>query len=69
MTWLQIIGWFLFIIPIIGFIGFAVWMISSIMGDDDNIKAFVTILGASWIIGLIILLLTYFTDFISLAGF
>lgn len=69
MTWLQIIGWFLFIVPIFGFIGFAIWMITSIMEDDPNIQAFVAILGASWIIGLVILILTYFTDFASLAGF
>ena len=69
MSWLKIIGWFLFIAPFLGFIGFSIWMILSVMEDDDNIKAFVAILVAAWFIGLAILLLTYFTDFASLAGF
>lgn len=69
MSWLKIIGWFLFIAPFVGFIGFSVWMILSVMGEDDNIKAFVTILIFSWFIGLAILLLTYFTNFAELAGF
>jgi len=69
MSWLKIIGWFLFIAPFVGFISFSIWMILSVMGDDENIKAFVTILVFSWFIGLAILLLTYFTNFAELAGF
>ncbi|MFA6131573.1 MAG: hypothetical protein WC702_00695 [Patescibacteria group bacterium] len=69
MSWLKIIGWFLFLAPFIGFIGFSIWMILSVMNDDDNIKAFVSILVISWVIGLAILLLSYFTNFASLAGF
>ncbi|HBR80350.1 TPA: hypothetical protein DEA21_01710 [Candidatus Uhrbacteria bacterium] len=68
MSWLLSIGWFLLIMPIFGFVGFSVWMILSIMKDDPNIKAFILILVAAWFVGLAILLLSYFTDFATLAG-
>ena len=67
MSLLKTIGWFLFILPIFGFIGFSFWMIKSIMADDSNVAAFVYILGAAWIIGLVMLILVYFTDFATLA--
>jgi len=68
MNWLQVIGWFFVIVPVIGLLGFSVWMIISVMNDDDGIKAFVIILVAAWFVGLAILLLTYFTNFMALAG-
>jgi len=37
------------------------------MADDSNVAAFVYILGAAWIIGLVMLILVYFTDFATLA--
>ncbi|MFH1089038.1 MAG: hypothetical protein V1716_01275 [Candidatus Uhrbacteria bacterium] len=62
MNWLKIIGWFFFIVPIFGLLGFSFWMIMEIMHDDDNVKAFVLIMIAAWVIGLVLLLLSYLTD-------
>jgi len=62
MNWLKIIGWFFFIVPIFGLFGFSIWMIMEIMHDDDNVKAFVLIMIAAWVIGLVLLLLSYLTD-------
>lgn len=68
MPWLKTIGWFLFVMPPLCLFGFSIWMILEIMKDDDNIKAFIIICVAGWLIGLGILLLTYFTDFAALYG-
>ncbi len=33
-----------------------------VMGQDDDVKAFVLIMIAAWVIGLVLLLLSYLTD-------
>lgn len=68
MLWFKIAGWFLFIMPIIGFAGFSIWMILSVMKDDDNIKAFITVLSIAWIIGVVMLLFSYVPDLMILFG-
>ena len=65
MLWLKIIGWVFFVAPIIGFSTFSFWMIKEAMLDDDNIGAFVSLLSVIWIIGAGILVLLYFTDFLT----
>lgn len=62
MNWLKILGWFLFIAPILTFVTFSVWMILSVMKDDSNIASFVSLVVVLWLIGLGILVLTYFFD-------
>ena len=68
MTWIRIVGWVLFVLPLVGFTGFSFWMIKEAMADDDNIVAFVTLLGGIWFVGGVILALSYFTDFFTRAS-
>ncbi len=65
MLWLKLIGWILFIIPILGFGGFTAFMIKETMPEDEHIAGFVMLMGALFLIGGGILVLTYFTDFIG----
>jgi hypothetical protein len=69
MLWLKIIGWFLFILPILGFIGFTIWMIHEVMREDAHIKTFIGVLGLAWIIGVVMLVFAYMPDFMILFGF
>ncbi|HBK33642.1 TPA: hypothetical protein DEP34_01045 [Candidatus Uhrbacteria bacterium] len=58
----KIISWFLFLTPLIVFLGLSIHMLRGIMEDDAIIKA-LTMLGiAFFLIGAILLLLIYMTD-------
>ncbi|MFH1253538.1 MAG: hypothetical protein V1664_04385 [Candidatus Uhrbacteria bacterium] len=69
MPWLKITGWALFILPLLGFAAFAAWMILEVVKEDPNIKAFITVLTIAWLIGIVMLVLAYFPDFMLLFGF
>lgn len=61
----TIIAWFLFLTPLVVFLGLSIHMLRGIMEDDATIKA-LTMLGiALCAIGIILLLLIYTTDLLS----
>jgi hypothetical protein len=68
MLWLKLIGWIMVLIPVLGFMGFSAWMIRSAMDDDENIVAFVGLMGVIFLVGIGILAVTYFTDLAATLG-
>ena len=59
MFWITFIGWIFFIVPVLAFFVFSVWMISEAKKDDDQIGAFIGLLFLLWVIGIVLLAVSY----------
>ena len=59
MFWITFIGWIFFIVPVLAFFVFSVWMISEAKKDDDQIGSFIGLLFLIWVIGIVLLAVSY----------
>ncbi len=65
----KIIGWILTGIPLVMFLFFSFHMLKGIMEDDEQVKGIVSLFLTVFLIGLVILLFTYLTNFFSSGSF
>lgn len=65
----KIIGWILTGIPLAIFLFFSFHMLKGIAEDDEQVKGIVSLFLTVFLIGLVILLFTYLTDFFSSGSF
>ncbi|HLD17878.1 MAG TPA: hypothetical protein VJB99_02265 [Patescibacteria group bacterium] len=64
MFWITFIGWIFFIVPVLAFFVFSVWMISEAKKDDDQIGAFIGLLFLLWVIGIVLLAVSYLSRYL-----
>ena len=67
-TFVKMAGWILAGIPLLAFMFFAIHMLRGISEDDEQVKGLVSMFLAIFLIGVVILLFTYLTDFLSLGA-
>lgn len=65
MMTFVIIGWILFIVPIIAFTIFSAWMFKCMIVDDENVGTFVYVMLAIWLSGAGILTFYYLTRWLT----
>ncbi|HLD17899.1 MAG TPA: hypothetical protein VJB99_02370 [Patescibacteria group bacterium] len=59
MFWIAVVGWVFFTIPLLAFFVFSLWMISEARKDDDQIGSFIGLLFLIWVIGIVLLAVSY----------
>ena len=52
------------IVPVLAFFVFSVWMISEAKKDDDQIGAFIGLLFLLWVIGIVLLAVSYLSRYL-----
>jgi len=67
-TFVKMAGWILAGIPLLAFMFFSIHMLRGISEDDEQVKGLVSMFLAIFLIGVVILLFTYLTDFLSLGA-
>ncbi|PJA47743.1 hypothetical protein CO172_00195 [Candidatus Uhrbacteria bacterium CG_4_9_14_3_um_filter_36_7] len=63
MNFLKILGWILTTLPIISYLGISAWIIKEVINEDNTIKYFVTIMFSLFLVGIILLMIAYLSEF------
>jgi hypothetical protein len=63
MNLLKIFGWVFTVLPLISYLGISVWIIKEVINEDDTIKYFVSIMFMLFLVGIILLMVAYLSEY------